>query len=216
MPGSRSGTPRPCRRPGSRRPGSAKPMRDRSTLLAARAAIRSMHSSTADSIPRPRRSIFTKPASAQESLSHWQIWRPGKAAGTTGTSSTSGRAPDHPPGVLGEVPRQAGGVAREDGQRPPARRGELGLAVGQPGELLLDRPRRRPGVRQPRRPSRSAGAGQARRPARGSPCGCGRWGRPPPGPRARRRSGRSPPRSAPPARRGGSRGRCRAPTPCRG
>ena len=60
-----------------------------------------MHSSTAESIPRPSRSIFTKPASAQESLSHWQIWRPGKAAGTTGTSSTSGRAlTTMPPGVL--------------------------------------------------------------------------------------------------------------------
>ncbi len=32
-----------------------------------------------------------KPASAQESLSHWQIWRPRIAAGITGTSSTSGR-----------------------------------------------------------------------------------------------------------------------------
>ena len=67
-------------------------MRDRLTLSPRERAIRSMHSSTADSIPRPSRSIFTNPASAQESLSHWQICRPGKAAGTTGTSSTSGRA----------------------------------------------------------------------------------------------------------------------------
>ena len=31
-----------------------------------------------------------KPASAQESLSHWQMRRPSIAAGSTGTSSTSG------------------------------------------------------------------------------------------------------------------------------
>ncbi len=35
-------------------------------------AICSTQSSTAESIPRPSRSIFRKPASAQESLSHWQ------------------------------------------------------------------------------------------------------------------------------------------------
>ena len=54
-------------------------------------AISSTHSSTAESIPSPSRSIFRKPASAQESLSHWQICRPAIAAGCTGTSSTSGR-----------------------------------------------------------------------------------------------------------------------------
>ncbi len=32
-----------------------------------------------------------KPASAQESLSHWTIWRPSIAAGTTGQTSISGR-----------------------------------------------------------------------------------------------------------------------------
>ena len=44
-----------------------------------------------DSIPSPSRSILRKPASAHESLSHWQSWRPAIAAGWTGTSSTSGR-----------------------------------------------------------------------------------------------------------------------------
>ena len=60
-------------------------------LAAQVSAIWTTQSSTADSIPRPSRSIFRKPASAQESLSHWQIWRPSIAAGCTGTSSTSGR-----------------------------------------------------------------------------------------------------------------------------
>src|SRR5258707_13699831 len=39
-------------------------------------------------MPRPSRSILRNPASAQESLSHWQIWRPAIAAGWTGTRST--------------------------------------------------------------------------------------------------------------------------------
>ena len=46
---------------------------------------------TSTGMPRPRRSIFRKPASAHESLSHWHICRPAIAAGCTGTSSTSGR-----------------------------------------------------------------------------------------------------------------------------
>ena len=53
--------------------------------------ISSMQRSTAESIPSPSRSIFRKPASAQESLSHWTIWRPSIAAGTTGQISISGR-----------------------------------------------------------------------------------------------------------------------------
>ena len=40
-------------------------------------AISSTHSSTAESIPSPSRSILRKPASAQESLSHWTELPPG-------------------------------------------------------------------------------------------------------------------------------------------
>ena len=54
-------------------------------------AISSTQRSTAESIPSPSRSIFRKPASAQESLSHWHICRPSIAAGTTGQQSISGR-----------------------------------------------------------------------------------------------------------------------------
>ena len=54
-------------------------------------AMSSTQRSTAESIPSPSRSIFRKPASAQESLSHWQSWRPSIAAGRTGQQSTSGR-----------------------------------------------------------------------------------------------------------------------------
>ena len=53
--------------------------------------MRSIASSTAESIPSPSRSIFRKPASPQLSLSHWQICRPAIAAGCTGTRSISGR-----------------------------------------------------------------------------------------------------------------------------
>ena len=65
--------------------------RERSIRSPRCVAMRSTHSSTADSIPRPSRSILRKPASAHESLSHWHICRPSIAAGWTGTSSTSGR-----------------------------------------------------------------------------------------------------------------------------
>ena len=54
------------------------------------AAITSTQRSTAESIPRPSRSILRKPASAQESLSHCTIWRPSIAHGITGQRSTSG------------------------------------------------------------------------------------------------------------------------------
>ncbi len=84
----RVGLPGSRRRPRGRRSRSATGRSARPRV----SAIRSTHSSTAESIPRPSRSILRKPASAQESLSHWQIWRPSMAAGTTGTSSTSGRA----------------------------------------------------------------------------------------------------------------------------
>ena len=46
--------------------------------------------STAESIPRPRRSSLRKPASAQDSLSHCTIWRPSIAAGWIGHRSISG------------------------------------------------------------------------------------------------------------------------------
>ena len=75
----------------SKTSGSSSGMRERSIFSLRVRATRSTHSSTAESIPSPSRSIFRKPASAHESLSHWHIWRPAIAAGCTGTSSTSGR-----------------------------------------------------------------------------------------------------------------------------
>ena len=71
--------------------GSSSGMRERSIGAPCSWAIFSTHSSTQESIPSPSRSILRKPASAQESLSHWQSWRPAIAAGCTGTSSTRGR-----------------------------------------------------------------------------------------------------------------------------
>src|SRR4026208_2113403 len=109
-------------------------MRERSMRLPRRRTIWSTHSSTAESIPRPSRSIFRKPASAQESLSHWQSLRPPTAARSPGPRATRGGAgvfaplaelaalhrcvldrnelderaagDDHAAGVLGEVPRK--------------------------------------------------------------------------------------------------------------
>ncbi len=84
-------------------------------------AISSTQRSTAESIPRPSRSIFRKPASAQESLSHWTICLPSIAAGTTGQQSISGLvAIDHPARVLGEVPGQPVGLLDQAGQPAPA------------------------------------------------------------------------------------------------
>src|SRR5579864_5113291 len=71
--------------------GSSSGTRERSICSLRVRATRSTHSSTAESIPSPSRSILRKPASAHESLSHWHIWRPAIAAGCTGTSSTRGR-----------------------------------------------------------------------------------------------------------------------------
>ena len=92
-PGSRSGRCRSCRRRRScRRPrSSSKSIRLRSTVrLPSWRRSGRRHSSTRESMPRARKSILTKPASSQESLSHWQMKRPSIAAGWTGTSSTSG------------------------------------------------------------------------------------------------------------------------------
>ena len=69
---------------------SSKGMRERSIRLPRTRAISSTQRSTAESIPRPSRSIFRKPASAHESLSHWTICLPSIAAGTTGQQSIRG------------------------------------------------------------------------------------------------------------------------------
>ena len=47
---------------------------------------------SAESIPRPSRSNFTSPASAQSSLSHWSTVRPGMRAHSTGHTSITGRS----------------------------------------------------------------------------------------------------------------------------
>ncbi len=65
-------------------------IRERSIPSPRTRAISSIVRSTADSIPSPSRSIFRKPASAHESLSHWTSWRPSIAAGCTGQMSISG------------------------------------------------------------------------------------------------------------------------------
>ena len=69
---------------------SSSGIRERSIRSPRTRAISSTQRSTADSIPSPSRSIFKKPASAHESLSHCTIWRPSIAAGCTGQTSISG------------------------------------------------------------------------------------------------------------------------------
>ena len=70
---------------------SSSGIRERSSRSPRARPISSTQRSTAESIPSPSRSILRKPASAQESLSHWTICRPSIAAGTTGQTSISGR-----------------------------------------------------------------------------------------------------------------------------
>ena len=70
--------------------GSSIGIRERSTNSLRVRAISSTARSTAESIPRPSRSILRKPASAHESLSHCAICLPSIAAGTTGQMSVSG------------------------------------------------------------------------------------------------------------------------------
>ena len=65
-------------------------MRERSIRSPRTRAISSTQRSTADSIPSPSRSIFRKPASAHESLSHCTRLRPSIAEGCTGQRSISG------------------------------------------------------------------------------------------------------------------------------
>ena len=132
----------------------------------------SMHSSTADSMPRPSRSILRKPASEQESLSHWQSWRPAMAAGTSGTRSAErlGRD-DHAPRVLREVARQAGDLARQRRQHAPAPLpGPLAQAVdplqivshdGRVPAVGRARQAVEVGCRQPERPCRARGSRRA-------------------------------------------------------
>src|SRR5947208_1921678 len=99
-------------------------MRERSIVFPCSRAMRSIASSTAESIPRPSRSIFRKPASPQLSLSHWQIWRPAIAAGCTGTRSISGLVEiTIPPGcwlMCRGRPATAAGRARVTGTSRPA------------------------------------------------------------------------------------------------
>ena len=70
--------------------GSSKGMRERSIRSPRMCAISTTQRSTAESIPSPSRSIFRKPASAHESLSHCTSWRPVIAAGWIGQISQSG------------------------------------------------------------------------------------------------------------------------------
>src|SRR6478735_2028397 len=67
-------------------------MRERSIRSWRVCAISSTQRSTAESIPSPSRSILRKPASPQESLSHWMICRPSIAAGMTGQTAIGGIA----------------------------------------------------------------------------------------------------------------------------
>ncbi len=122
-------------------------------------------------MPSPSRSIFRKPASAQESLSHWQIWRPSIAAGTTGTSSTSGRGRDDHPA---RSAARRGGAGRRSRSQPAERAPARGRARSRRAARAARRSTRcgaasRPSARQPvevggRQPERLAEL--ADRPAR--------------------------------------------------
>ena len=131
---------------------SSSGMRERSIVLPCTRATCSTQSSTAESIPSPSRSIFRKPASEHESLSHCTICRPAIAHGCTGTSSISGRVEmTMPPGCCEmwrgrpAISEHSSTNARQRGER------ELRLGVRQRGELVADA-RRVPAVGDPREP----------------------------------------------------------------
>ena len=81
--------------------------------------------------PRPSRSILRKPVSSQESLSHWQSWRPAIAAGWTGTSSTSGRDEITIPPGCWEMWRGSPAISRVSSAKA-RQRGDVALS-SQPG-----------------------------------------------------------------------------------
>ncbi len=128
-------------------PASSSGTRERSTSSLRWRAISSTHSSTAESIPSPSRSIFRKPASAHESLSHWHICRPAIADGCTGTSSTSGRVEiTIPPGCCEmwrgrpAISRQSSANARQRGEVSFAASISFGtLSAFQPSETRASR-----------------------------------------------------------------------------
>ena len=104
-------------------------------------AIISTQRSTAESIPSPSRSIFRKPASEQESLSHWTIWRPSIAAGTIGQQSISGRVATIIPPECWErcrgSPWASAASRASHAQRPvPPRRALPGLASPAPAAVV--------------------------------------------------------------------------------
>ena len=111
-------------------------------LVARAPPTSSTQRSTAESIPSPSRSILRKPASAQESLSHWTIWRPSIAAGTTGQTSISGRVEITIPPGCWEAWRGSPIASPQSSTRArqPRRGGALGADRGDDVALDLRRP----------------------------------------------------------------------------
>ena len=93
-----------------------------------------------------------KPASEQESLSHWQSWRPAIAAGCTGTRSISGRDEITIPPGCWEMCRGRPAISVVRNWKARHRlETSLRSASGQPGHLLGDA-RRVPAVGEPGEP----------------------------------------------------------------
>ena len=211
--GSRSGRRRSCRPRGSprRSAGSSKGIRERSIRSPRVRAIASTQRSTAESIPRPSRSIFRKPASRAGvlvPLHHLPALHRRRHDRAAVDQRPGGD--DHPARVLGEVAGQPVGLARP--AAPASASGPAGRAR-RPSALSTSRVdvarRRSPPRRAPRARSPPA-AGRAPCRARGSPRARGRSGRRRPAPSARARSARARAGSAPRGCRAGSRGRCPA------
>ena len=148
---------------------------------------------------------------AQESLSHWTIWRPSIAAGTTGQTSISGSVEITIPPECWEAWRgRPSASAAEPEQRLPARRGGA-LGADRGDDVALDLRRGLVEADRLRHPARSPpAAAPAPCRGRGRRRAGGRSGRRRPGPSGRRRSARARAGSAPRGCRAGSRGRCPA------
>ena len=143
---------------------SSSGIRERSIRSPRTRPISSTQRSTADSIPSPSRSIFRKPASAHESLSHCTIWRPSIAAGCTGQTSISGSVESTIPPGCWEAWRgrpQISAASRSSARQRPV--------AGAPARRSPRRCRARP-PRRARRRSPSAPPARSRPAAAPAPC----------------------------------------------
>ena len=137
---------------------SSSGMRERSIVSSCVRAICSTQSSTAESIPRPRRSILRKPASRQVLVPLAELAACHGRRLHGDELDQRPRRHDHPARVLRDVTREARNLSGEPGEGAPALRLELPVTVREPRDLLphASRSSRRTAVRAARLGEREA------------------------------------------------------------